>query len=176
MQQLDCNLDLVLNDSETRVVFEVNATSAGQQTITATIAGDRDSDTSDNAASTAIDVVAPAAPPAAVAPTKRVAPRTFSGTARNDRLVGTPSGDLLYGRAGNDLLLGGGGNDVLYGGTGNDTLDGGKAADRLYAGPGNDVLRARDGVRDVVDCGPGRDLAFVDRLDRVSGCETVKRA
>jgi hypothetical protein len=37
------------------------------------------------------------------------------------------------------------------------------------------VLRARDNQRDVVDCGPGRDTAYVDRLDRVSGCERVKR-
>jgi Ca2+-binding RTX toxin-like protein len=54
-------------------------------------------------------------------------------------------------------------------------LNGGAGTDRLYGGPGNDVLRARDGQRDVVDCGPGRDTAYVDRLDRVSGCETVRK-
>jgi Ca2+-binding RTX toxin-like protein len=73
------------------------------------------------------------------------------------------------------VLLGGKGNDVLSGGPGNDVLDGGTGLDRLYGGPGNDTLRARDGQRDVVDCGPGRDAATVDRLDRVSGCEIVRR-
>ena len=67
------------------------------------------------------------------------------------------------------------GNDVLYGGRGDDRLDGGPGRDRLFGGPGNDMLRARDGARDVVDCGPGRDTAVIDRFDRVSGCETVRR-
>jgi hypothetical protein len=41
---------------------------------------------------------------------------------------------------------------------------------------GNDTLNARDGARDRVDCGPGRrDVAVVDRRDRVKGCETVRR-
>jgi Ca2+-binding RTX toxin-like protein len=89
--------------------------------------------------------------------------------------VGTSGADLLYGEGGNDTLLGGRGNDVLFGGRGADVLDGGRGLDRLYGGPGNDLVKARDGARDVVDCGPGRDLAFVDRLDRTSGCERVLR-
>lgn len=49
---------------------------------------------------------------------------------------------------------------------GNDTLSG---------GPGNDTIHARDGHRDVIDCGPGRDVAFVDPVDLVRGCERVVR-
>jgi Ca2+-binding RTX toxin-like protein len=64
---------------------------------------------------------------------------------------------------------------VLFGGRGNDLLDGGRGCDRLYGGPGNDTLRARDGQQDVVDCGPGFDVAHVDRVDRVSACERVLR-
>jgi Ca2+-binding RTX toxin-like protein len=64
---------------------------------------------------------------------------------------------------------------VLFGGIGNDVLYGGAGSDRLYGGPGNDTLRARDGQRDVVDCGPGRDIAYVDRIDRVSACERIVR-
>jgi hypothetical protein len=41
--------------------------------------------------------------------------------------------------------------------------------------PGNDVVPARDGVRDLIACGAGRDTAYVDRYDRVSGCEIVRR-
>jgi RHS repeat-associated protein len=40
---------------------------------------------------------------------------------------------------------------------------------------GDDAVQARDGARDRVACGPGRDRARVDRLDRVKGCERVDR-
>jgi Ca2+-binding RTX toxin-like protein len=46
----------------------------------------------------------------------------------------------------------------------------------LDGGAGNDRISARDGERDRVRCGPGRDTAIVDRGDRVKGCEVVKRA
>jgi Ca2+-binding RTX toxin-like protein len=173
-QTVDCFLDFLPTGAETPVRFELRANAPGAQTITATASTDRDSDLADNSATATLAVVAPAAAP--VAPPKTVvAPRTLSGTARADRLVGTARNDLLYGLRGNDVLLGGKGNDVLSGGPGNDVLDGGTGLDRLYGGPGNDTLRARDGQRDVVDCGPGRDAATVDRLDRVSGCEIVRR-
>ena len=42
-------------------------------------------------------------------------------------------------------------------------------------GPGDDTLRARDGKADRVRCGPGHDVAVVDKRDRVSGCEVVRR-
>jgi Ca2+-binding RTX toxin-like protein len=174
-QQIDCFLDYVPNGDRTRVLFEVRASAAGPQTITATTTADRDSDPSDNAANLAIDVVAPTVPPVTT-PTTHTAPRTFAGSARADRLTGTAGADVLYGLGGNDVLRGGKGNDVLYGGRGNDVLDGGPGLDRLYGGPGTDTLRARDGRRDVVDCGPGRDVAYVDRIDRVSGCERVVRS
>jgi hypothetical protein len=80
------------------------------------------------------------------------------GTARRDRLVGTRNADLLRGLSGNDVLTGLGGHDTLLGGAGYDTL------------------HARDGLRDVVDCGPGKDVAYVDRRDAVAkNCETVRR-
>ena len=43
------------------------------------------------------------------------------------------------------------------------------------AGAGNDVVRASaDGRGDRIDCGPGRDTAYVDRGDRTTGCEVVR--
>ena len=174
-QRIDCNLADVPNGAETRVVFRLRSTEPGHQTITATVFADRDADPTDSAVSTAVDVVAPATQPAVTPATHHVG-HTFSGTARADRMTGTAANDVLYGLGGADLLLGGKGNDVLYGGRGNDVLDGGPGNDRLFGGPGNDTLRARDGRRDLVDCGPGRDRAVVDRIDRVSGCELVRRS
>lgn len=98
------------------------------------------------------------------------------GTAGPDRLTGTAGPDTLSGLGAGDTLSGRGGADKLRGGPGGDRLTGGPAADRLLGGPDNDRLQARDGVADVVNCGPGpRDLAVVDSADRVApGCERVE--
>lgn len=92
-----------------------------------------------------------------------------------DLLTGTRSGDRIHGRGGRDVLRGQGGNDCLYGEGGSDELVGGSGADRLHGGAGNDFLDARDGRRDTLDCGRGRDKARVDRADRVKRCERVLR-
>jgi hypothetical protein len=112
-----------------------------------------------------------------------------------DRLTGvtaTRVGDTLLGGAGDDVLTGTRWHDVLDGGPGRDRLVGGIAADLLIGGPGRDVLLGQggrdvvdafDGARDTVSCGtnapnrtPERDVAYVDRFDRVSSdCETVLR-
>lgn len=108
----------------------------------------------------------------------------LDGGAGNDRLFGSEGadtllggigGDLLDGGVGNDVLSGGSGNDLLTGGLGNDRVTGGAGADRISGGAGNDTINARDGVRENVSCGPGRDTATVDRRDRVTGCERVLR-
>ena len=82
---------------------------------------------------------------------------------------------LLSGGPGNDRISGGPGNDRISGGPGNDRISGGPGNDFISGGPGNDTIHARDGHRDVVDCGPGRDVAFVDPVDLVRGCERVVR-
>lgn len=122
----------------------------------------------------------------------------LSGGAGNDALYGQGRNDVLAGDSGKDRLVGGDGNDRLCGGTGRDTLDGGAGNDRLtgdacfprpsrpgsrnatvnryQGGAGTDTIDARNGRREIVDCGTGRrDLAIVDRNDRVRGCERVKR-
>jgi Ca2+-binding RTX toxin-like protein len=119
--------------------------------------------------------------------------RRLTGGARGDRLVGTSAADRIYGRGGADRISGRGGNDCLWGGTGNDRIRAGAGADRVHGSSGNDVLTgnsgrdslwgglgadliyARDGERDTIDCGPGRDRAVVDRVDRVRHCERVQR-
>jgi Ca2+-binding RTX toxin-like protein len=103
--------------------------------------------------------------------------RAAATTDGKDKLNGGAGNDTLYGAGGNDVLRGGKGNDKLVGGAGNDKLDGGKGKNSYNGGPGNDSIKARNGQRETVNCGPGkRDSATVDRKDRVRGCEKVKRA
>ena len=79
---------------------------------------------------------------------------TITGNRRNNVLNGTP---------GNDIICG-------FGGPGNDVIVGGAGLDSLYGNSGNDRLLAKDGVKDLVDGGPGRgDVARRDRKDRVRG-------
>lgn len=92
-----------------------------------------------------------------------------------DRLLGTAQGDRLLGLGGKDMLRGRGGRDCLLGARGDDRLEGGGAEDRLAGGPGSDRLLARDGRKDRVYCGPGRDTAVIDPADVVRGCEIVRR-
>jgi hypothetical protein len=128
---------------------------------------------------------------------------TLSGGAGKDRIRGEAGKDVLSGGADDDRFMrGGSGADVLRGGSGNDGMAGGTGADRLSGGPGddylsggrgpdrvtggagrnrifgrsgNDVIGARNGVRETVSCGTGKDRAVVDASDRVLGCERVRR-
>ncbi len=90
-------------------------------------------------------------------------------------LVGTAGPDLLRGSKQADKIFGLGADDRLYGFAGNDLIVGGPGKDKMYGGTGDDRLEARDGQRDVVDCGPGKDTAIVDTIDQVTSCETVER-
>jgi Ca2+-binding RTX toxin-like protein len=101
--------------------------------------------------------------------------RIVHGKKRADHLRGGTGNDRLFGAGGNDVLDGGLGNDFLDGGVGADRLTGGPGLDGLVGGDGNDTLLARDGEQDMVACGPGYDLAVIDRLDKPIGCEVVRR-
>ena len=52
---------------------------------------------------------------------------------------------------------------------------GGLGRDRMIGAGGNDTFYARDGRQDRIDGGPGRDRAFVDRLDHLRRVERVIR-
>ena len=97
------------------------------------------------------------------------------GQAGNDRQYGGRGNDKLYGQAGNDKLYGQAGRDTLIGGSGKDLLVGGPAKDVFRAGPGNDTVNSRDGVKETIDCGGGKDVAIVDALDTTRNCKTVRR-
>jgi Ca2+-binding RTX toxin-like protein len=160
-----CDLDFLEAGMSTRVRFSVRATAAGEQHIAASItAREADANPADNSAVLAITV--PAAP----------APAKAHATQGADRLVGTRGRDLLYGLGGADTILGLAGGDLLDGGAGNDTLVGGPGRDALFGRSGDDVLSVRDGQRDRVSCGPGRDRVIADRIDVVArDCEHVVR-
>jgi RTX calcium-binding nonapeptide repeat (4 copies) len=68
-----------------------------------------------------------------------------------------------------DTVTGSSADNALGGDRGEDYLDGRRGVDRLDGGGNADVVVARDGARDEpVSCGPGQDLAIVDRADRVA--------
>ena len=111
-----------------------------------------------------------------------------------------PSGERfrrerLLGGAGNDVLISHLGASVLMDGSGSNRFDsrdpltschvhlagralasgGPRCIDWVLAGPGDDHINARDGNLDIIQCGAGRDVAVVDRLDSLSDCDVVHR-
>jgi hypothetical protein len=100
----------------------------------------------------------------------------WPGTGDCNPIRGTAGKDRLRGTVGDDCLKGRAGADRLKGRAGDDTLKGGRGHDRLKGGDGDDVIKARRGSRDRIDCGPGRDTAFVaPERDRWRHCEKVRR-
>ena len=97
----------------------------------------------------------------------------YGGNGR-DRLFGGAGDDAVYGGPGADRLVGGPGSDLLSGGSLGDVLIGGTGFDRLLGGGNNDIVFARDGRRDWVNGGPGRDLVTRDRVDRVVAAEFLR--
>jgi len=74
----------------------------------------------------------------------------------------------VRGGAQGDTVTGSTGANDLDGRSGEDYLDGLRGVDGLDGGRGADVVVARDGTSDQpVSCGRGRDLAIIDRNDRV---------
>jgi hypothetical protein len=97
----------------------------------------------------------------------------LSGGDHADQLYGRGGADKASGGNGADDILTGRGNDVAGGGRGGDQLFDNQGRDHLYGGPGNDRFSTRDGNRDWINCGPGKDIAIVDRHDVTTGCEYV---
>jgi Ca2+-binding RTX toxin-like protein len=90
------------------------------------------------------------------------------------RASGKSYRDVGRGGPGNDAISATRGRNRIEGGSGNDELVGGKGtgSDKILGGSGRDRIWSRDGRRDHVNCGSGRDLVQAsDRKDRVVGCE-----
>lgn len=72
------------------------------------------------------------------------------GSAKDDKLTGTPGRDVMCGNDGNDVVLGLDGNDFLVGGNGDDVVGPGAGDDDAFGNEGKDVLDYSDvnaGVR-----------------------------
>lgn len=125
------------------------------------------------------------------------------GDAGNDRLLGHGGPDAMKGGPGEDLirafggddtqhsthewatfsLVGGPGRDRIFGGLGRDEIGSGgrgggdAGSDEVYGGPGDDTFHGQqDGFRDRINCGSGKEKAFLrDRgLDQLTGCEMTR--
>ena len=75
--------------------------------------------------------------------------KTWFGTRKADRMLGSKGDDdvfadrgddLIRSRAGDDVLFGGLGDDILFGGRGDDVLDGGKGINSAKGGKGKDLF------------------------------------
>lgn len=97
-----------------------------------------------------------------------------AGTWGADRLVGTPRRDTICGLPGADLILAGAGDDTITAGAGADMIRPGPGRDVVSGGEGRERIFARDGERDVIDCGPYRDTVYADRVDKLVSCERVR--
>jgi Ca2+-binding RTX toxin-like protein len=91
-------------------------------------------------------------------------------TATDDTITGSNDPDNIMALGGDDTVNAKGGNDRVNGDIGNDRLNGQAGTDRVYGQAGDDVISARDGKRDIIDCGRGDDtVANYDRgLDVVN--------
>ena len=98
------------------------------------------------------------------------------GEADSDQLDGGPGDDRIDGGGAADRLIGGRGRDVVLAGGGNDIVSDSGGRNKVSGGSGSDVISVRNGQRDVVHCGKGRDRVSADRVDKLSGCEKTRRA
>ncbi|HEX5619165.1 MAG TPA: hypothetical protein VFX51_12130 [Solirubrobacteraceae bacterium] len=99
-------------------------------------------------------------------------PAPFSvdiGTTELLRLNANDGDDVIKGFAGLDGLI----NTELNGEGDDDRIRGTDSEDRINAGKGHDIVNSIDRAEDLLDCGSGLDLAFVDRRDFVRNCNIV---
>jgi len=180
--------DLLPGSPWSSASVKLRPTIAGQLTVVGTVASDApETNSGDNVATRTVTVLAAGA--CANPSTGTAGPDRLRGTAYGDRLLGRGGADVLRGGLGADCLVGGAGDDALVGGAGGDelaggpgddhlrgdagadVLRGGPGVDRLDGGTGGDRLDSRDGRREIVHCGLGRDRVRADRRDRLIGCE-----
>jgi Ca2+-binding RTX toxin-like protein len=113
-------------------------------------------------------------------------PDSIFGTNKHDAIFAKNGGDFVSGRGGadnlngedgNDRVLGGWGDDWVKGGRHDDAVEGNLGNDRITGGSGDNIIRAQDGMRDLIICGDNSwNLIFFDRhLDRFSNCVFLRR-
>lgn len=117
--------------------------------------------------------------PATAAPTPKChgLKATIVGTAKADRITGTPGDDVIVALGGNDVVDGGDGLDVVCGDGGNDSIHSGPGElGLLYGGTGNDRLVAEDaGIGLIGEAGDDTLITTYEGtlLDGGSGKDTI---
>jgi serralysin len=82
-----------------------------------------------------------------------------TGSAFDDRVIGSAGVNILYGGAGADIVKSKGGADTLYGEAGADKLVGGADVDTLFGGADGDVLSGIGG-NDIIHGDDGNDFLY----------------
>ena len=185
---VNCAFGTLDREGEVTVLVVARAPGSGTMTSTATVTApiiDPNSANNSATATATVPGVSSPPPPPSPAPIAAACSNSIPGDNKGNKLRGTSAGDRIRGVGGNDVLRGLGGDDCLNGGRGNDRLIAGPGSDRLTGGKGRDIMlgaggpdmiKARDGQRDVIKCGPGKDKVVADRSDRVAkDCEQVRR-
>jgi Ca2+-binding RTX toxin-like protein len=90
-----------------------------------------------------------------------------------DRIIGGGGDETIGDGAGADLVRGRGGDELVF----VDLSSEDRGHNRIFTGAGADDILAKNGHRDeLLDCGPGRDEAGLDRIDpKPRSCEHVRR-
>lgn len=100
--------------------------------------------------------IGPVAPPECSAidfdTTNTVTEFNYSGSNKNDLIMGGSIGQILSGGNGDDCIDGAGGNDLITGGNGRDILLGGPGDDLIFGGNGNDVCYGGPGDDYFYEC------------------------
>ncbi len=77
---------------------------------------------------------------------------------------------MIYGLGGNNLIYEDVSVDAVNAEAENDTMAGGKDTDVMSGSSGNDRIDSREGQRNVVNGGSGKDSCAKGRKDTVGGC------
>jgi Ca2+-binding RTX toxin-like protein len=93
------------------------------------------------------------------------------GSRRQRNPSGAAGDDVIVGGSGRDIVDESAGRDQIFTDSGDDKVTLKRGGATVETGAGDDVIVAFNGRRDTVVCGSGRDIAYVDRVDRVKGCE-----
>jgi Ca2+-binding RTX toxin-like protein len=91
------------------------------------------------------------------------------GTTELLRLNANDGDDVIKGFSGLSGLI----DTELNGEGDDDRIRGTDSEDRINAGKGHDIVNSIDRAEDLLDCGSGLDLAFVDRRDFLRNCNIV---
>ena len=90
-------------------------------------------------------------------------------------LPALPGPNTIQGGQRKDVIQGGQSDEQINTGKGKDQVNAGPGKDKVNTGPANDKINTKDGERDEVNGGKGRDEATVDKKDKVKNVEVVKR-